>query len=807
MYLSYEWLNDFLDLNEWSADDIADKMSRTGIEIEGVENIGAQLSNLTIGEVVQLEAMPESDHLSITQVEIGKGELTQIVCGAPNVHQGAKVIVAVPGAVLPGNFEIKKAKMRGYESNGMLCSLQELGFPDNVVPKKYADGIYLLPADAPVGADVVEYLKLDDPILELSITPNRADALSMRGSAYEIGAIIGQTPVFSSTTDYPVIDAPDLLQAVTVEVAKTELSPHYQLRLIKDVEIKESPVWLQMRLMKANMRPTNNVVDLTNYFMLLYGQPFHAFDLDTLASSDIKVKEAQEGAKFTTLDGTERTLTATDTLIYGGDVPIALAGVMGGLDSEVTDSTKTVLLETAVFDPQRVRMTSNKFNLRSESSSRFEKGINHATVDEAGEQTAAMIALLGQGKVVNGKVEVNELEVTSKEVTLAFEVIERKLGIQLTEDELSEIISRLGFTVSFDQGNFTVSIPPRRWDISIGADVLEEIARIYGYDRIPTTLPTVPSRPGKLTQRQRLIRQTRTISEGFGLNQVISYVLTSPKEANLIKSTEHPFVELALPMSEERSVLRQSMFPAMLEIAKYNQARQNKPLAFYETGKVFFGQVDEALPLEKERYALLLSGQAETASWYAGQRQYDFFTLKGMIEGYFEAIRLDHLLSFEATSSIDVMHPGRTASIFLGEEKVGFLGQVHPTIADDYDLDTATFYAEIDLSYVVSIHRDALVQSSIPKFPETSRDLALLVSVKQKHDELVKLITDNAGQYLKHVSLFDLYKGKNIADDKQSLAYHLVFQNPEATLTDTEVNEAMHRVTTALLTIDGLEIR
>ncbi|MGO4927757.1 phenylalanine--tRNA ligase subunit beta [Fundicoccus sp. Sow4_F4] len=807
MYLSYEWLNDFLDLKEWSADDIADRMSRTGIEIEGIENIGAQLSNLVIGEVVQMEKMPDSDHLSITQVDIGQGELTQIVCGAPNVHQGAKVIVAVPGAVLPGGFKIKKAKMRGYESNGMLCALQELGFPDNVVPKKYADGIYILPSDAPVGADVVDYLKLDDPILELSITPNRADALSMRGSAHEIGAIIGQAPRFSLTSDYSVIEDQALLDSVSVEVAMPELSPHYQLRLIKDIEIKESPVWLQMRLMKANMRPINNVVDLTNYFMLLYGQPFHAFDFDTLTASNVKVKEADEGSKFTTLDGTERTLTSADILIWGGDVPIALAGVMGGLDSEVSDSTKNVLLEAAVFDPQRVRITSNKFNLRSESSSRFEKGINPATVDEASEQTAAMIATLGQGKVVKGKVEKNTLDVLATEVTLAFEVIERKLGIQMTEDDLSEIMRRLGFSITFNDNYFTVTVPPRRWDILIEADVLEEIARMYGYDRIPTTLPTVPSTPGKLTERQRLIRQTRAISEGFGLNQVISYVLTSPKEAELIKSDSHPFVKLTLPMSEERSVLRQSMFPAMMEIAKYNNAHQNKPLAFYETGKVFYGQVDTALPLEEERYAILISGQAEAASWYAPQRQYDFFTLKGMVEGYFEAIRLDHMVRFEAVSDIDVMHPGRTANIYLGDQKVGFLGQVHPNITNDYDLDTASFYAEIDLSYVVSISREALVQLSISKFPETSRDLALLVSVDQTHDVLVNLITDNAGQYLKKVSLFDLYKGKNIAEDKQSLAYHLVFQNPDATLTDIEVNEAMERVTTALLSIDGLEIR
>lgn len=807
MFLSYEWLNDFLDLSDWSAEVIADKMSRTGIEIEGVENIGASLSNLVIGQIAALEAMPDSDHLSITQIDIGNGEQTQIVCGAPNVEVGAKVIVAVPGAVLPGDFKIKKAKMRGYESNGMLCALQELGFSDSVVPKKYADGIYLLPTDAPIGADAIEYLKLNDPILELSITPNRADALSMRGSAHEIAAIIGQTPKFDLTTDYPSVTDQILLDSIKIEVADPTLSPHYLLRLIKDVKIKESPVWLQMRLMKANVRPINNIVDITNYFMMLYGQPFHAFDFDTLESSTIKVKTADEGSNFITLDGTERTLSDTDTLIWAGDQPIALAGVMGGLDSEVTDLTTNVLLEAAIFDPQRVRMTSNKFNLRSESSSRFEKGINQSTVEEASEQAAALMAILGEGQVLQGFVEEKNIKVTDTQVRVPFALIADKIGITIDQAELQEIMDRLGFDLAFEGEDFIVTVPPRRWDISIEADVLEEVARIYGYDRIPTTLPTVPSTPGLLTDRQRLIRQTRSISESFGLNQVISYVLTSPKEANLIKSEDKPLVELSLPMSEDRSVLRQSMFPALLEITKYNNARQNKPLAFYETGKVFFGQADGSLPTESERYAIMISGQAQTASWYESAAQYDFYTLKGMIEGYFDAIRLGDAISFEANSDIDVMHPGRTAKIYLGSQEIGFLGQVHPTIAKEYDLDNATFYAEIDLSYVVSIDREALVQTTIPKFPATSRDLALLVSTEEKHADLMEIIEANAGEYLKEVALFDLYKGQNIAEGKQSLAYHLTFQNPNATLTDVEVNEAMDRVINALKEIDDLEIR
>lgn len=809
MYLSIDWLNDFLDLSEWPADVIADRMSRTGIEIEGVENIGAQLSNLVVGYVKELTPLPDSDHLSLTQVEVANGEVFQIVCGAPNVHQGARVIAALPGAVLPGGFEIKKAMLRGVESNGMLCSLQELGFSDSVVPKKYAEGIYLLPQEAPIGADVVEYLKLDDPILELSITPNRADALSMRGAAYELGAIIEQVPQFELISHYPTIEDQVLLSSISVDVALPELSPHYQLRVIQNVEVKESPIDIQMRLMKAGIRPLNNIVDLTNYFLLLYGQPFHAFDLDTLTDRQIGVRQAVEGSTFTTLDQTERTLSTSDVLIWAGNEPIALAGVMGGLDSEVTDQTRNVLLETAIFDPQNVRLTSNKFNLRSESSTRFEKGINHATVSEASEQTAAMIALLGGGQVIDGFVEEKTNEVKDTTVTVPVKHIKQKLGITVDQAELEQIIARLGFGIAFDEAgeSFTVTVPPRRWDITIEADILEEVARIYGYDRIPTTLPTVPSTPGQLTKQQRLVRQTRAISESFGLNQVISYVLTSPKEAELLKSDEHPLVRLNFPMSEDRSVLRQSMLTALLEIAKYNHARQNKPLAFYEIGKVFFGTEANKQPVEKERFAILLSGQEQPSGWDNPARLYDFYSLKGIIEGYFEAIRLGGQVSFVAEQAIDVMHPGRTAKVLLDEHEIGFMGQVHPQVAKDHDLDGATFFAELDLEYILAYDREELRQTTIPKFPGTSRDLALLVSTEQTNAELMGLIKDHGGADLKDVALFDLYNGDKITEGKQSLAYHLTFQNPEKTLKDEDVERAMASITEALLTIDGLEIR
>lgn len=805
MYISYQWLSDFLDLSQVPAASLADRMSRTGIEVEGVENYGADLSNLVIGQVTDCQPHPDSDHLNVTQVTVGPDTTYQIVCGAPNVHTGAKVIVALVGAVLPGDFKIKPAKLRGVASNGMLCSLQELGFKDAVVPKKYADGLFLLPDDAPVGQSVIDYLDLDDPILELSITPNRADALSMRGVVYEVGAIIDQKPSLAQDELKDLVEG-TLLDQVSVSIPNPDLSQSYQARVIADVQVSESPLWLQMRLMKAGIRPINNIVDITNYCLLLFGQPMHAFDYDKLPSKDIMVAQAAQGQSLTTLDGVERTLSADDIVILAGTTPVALAGVMGGLDTEVTQETRNVLLETAVFDRQAVRKTSNKFNLRSESSARFEKGINLATIDESGEFAAALMAKLAGGQVQAGVKAVSSIDARDKVLKLDKTLIKERLGIEVSDAELAKIFDRLDFGYQDGGQSFTLSVPPRRWDIQIEADVLEEIARIYGYDRLPTTLPSVPSTPGKLNPKQALVRSSRTLAEGMGFNQVISYVLTSPKAAELIR-TQAPLVTLAMPMSEDRSVLRQSLFPALLEIARYNHARQNKGLAFYEIGKVFFGQAEQAQPIEADRFGILVSGQKQPKTWQAAEENYSFFDLKGILEGYFAALGLTDRVTYVADGNLAVMHPGRTARVYLDGKDIGFLGQVHPTLTSDYDLARDTYFAELDFEAILASPRPLTVQAPIPKYPSTSRDLALLVDRSLAQVSLVDTIKANAGSYLVSVDLFDRFVSDKIGADKQSLAYRLTFQDPHQTLTDDQVNAAMDQVTSALKSIPGLEIR
>ena len=806
MYVSREWLSEFLDVSEWSGAVIADRMSRTGIEVEGVQNYANDFSGVVVGEVKTCVDHENSDHLHVTTVDVGDGTLRQIVCGAPNVAVGQKVMVALPGAVLPGNFKIKVGKLRGVESQGMLCALQELGFSDSVVPKAYADGLFILPSDAPLGVDIREYLQLDDDILELSITPNRADALSMRGVAHEVGAIISQTPHFKSVREAQQASTTAGGEGITVTLDES-LSSMYQARVIENITVGESPLWLQMRLMKSGIRPINNIVDVTNYCLLLYGQPMHAFDLETLPSRDIAVRSARAGETLVTLDGVERHLTAQDTIITAGDVPIALAGVMGGQATEVTDKTRHILLETAIFDPIRVRETSKRFNLRSESSMRFEKGINIATISESGEQAAEWMAILGQGQVVPTVVTQNVLDLTDVVVELPYSLIEEKLGIQLTQEELEQIFKRLDFEVMYDTHACQVTIPKRRWDIRIPMDLIEEVARIYGYDRLPTTLPVVPSTPGRLNAKQRLVRSTRRIMEGFGLNQTISYVLTSPKQAELFRTEGRSFVKLNFPMSEDRSVLRQSLFPALLEIAKYNRARHQLSLAFYETGKVFFAKGENVQPDEEERLAIFVAGAKQEKRWDAPSVNYDFFDVKGYVEGYLSDLRLSERITYAAAHDIPELHPGRAARIYLDDKAIGVMGQLHPELANDYDLPENSYFAELDLDALLTTQRVALVQSMIPKVPSSSRDFSLLVPNDVSHQQLVQTIQQNGGAFLVNLELFDQFMNPAVFGNKRSLAYRLTFQNPEKTLTDDEINQAVDKVSKALLAIEGLEIR
>lgn len=793
MLVSYKWLNEYLDLSAITPKELADKMSVTGIEVEGIDVPEEGLKKIVVGEVTACEPHPDSDHLSICQVDIGE-EITQIVCGAPNVKSGIKVIVALPGSRITGNVKIKKGKMRGQVSNGMICSLQELGYGDSVIPKEYAEGIYYLPADAEVGKPVFPYLDMDDHLIELSITPNRADALSMRGVAYEVGAIYRQTPSFPPFELHEVETAAASKINVTVEDQAD--TPAYQIRIIEDVTIAPSPQWLQNRLMNEGIRPINNVVDVTNYILLLFGQPLHAFDYQKLNSQEILVRRGKEAETLVTLDGESRTVSGDDIVITNGQVPVALAGVMGGLDSEITATTTTVALEAALFDPLAIRLTSKKFNLRSESSARFEKGINQATVAVACDAAAVMIAELSGGQVLKGAVEGATVDVAPVSVAITLDRINRYLGTKIDQAEVEEIFAALGFTATFDNETYHVSVPPRRWDISIEADIIEEVARIYGYDRLPSTLPSGETVAGRLTHEQMLTRKVRTILEGNGISEAISYALTTEDKAQQFTFTSSQVTRLDWPMTEDRAVLRLNLIAGLLDDLAYNLARKNSNVALYEIGRVFkqAGDSKKELPTEVNHVSIAVTGNVHNKDWQSQAQKVDFYHVKGILENLFDQLGLTKRITYIQTNQLQEMHPGRTAMIQLDQQVIGFVGQVHPTVAKAYDV-TETYVAELDLDQLLQDTSAQTVYQTVSKYPAVNRDIALLLSEKTTNQTVNTVIVESAGRFLQDVRLFDVYQGKNIESGKKSLAYSLTFANPEATLTDEEINQAMAKIT------------
>lgn len=805
MLVSYKWLNELVDLSGVTADELADKMSRTGIEVEEVNVPSEGLKKIVVGDVKACVPHPDSDHLSVCQVDIGEEELSQIVCGAPNIQAGKKVIVALPGSRITGNVKIKKGKMRGEVSLGMICSLQELGYSDSLIAKEYADGIYFMPEEAIPGSEVFSYLDMDDSIIELSITPNRADALSMRGVAHEVAAIYRKTPTFPTyqLVENSEMQISDFLSAKVADLADT---PNYRMRMVKDVTIKESPLWLQTRLMNEGIRPINNIVDVTNYVLLLFGQPMHAFDYDKIGSQEINVRRAEAHEVLVTLDGEERGLTAENIVITNGQVPIALAGVMGGFDSEITGTTTTVAIESATFDPSTTRKTSKQFGLRSESSSRFEKGINLGTVQEACEFAAALMAELGEGTVVTGELVAAETKAPEISVGITLAKINRSLGTDLSKAVVSEIFETLAFPFTETDGSYLVEIPARRWDITIEADLVEEVARIYGYDNLPSTLPSGEALPGALTASQGLVRTIKGALEGSGLTEAISYALTTEEQALRFLVEKEPVVKLQSPMSEDHGVLRQNLTNGLLQDVAYNVARKNNNVALYETGNVFVETAVGEMPKETRHLAIAMTGLASKQTWQETKEPVDFYLLKGIIENMFSLVGAETLVTFEATTAYTDLHPGRTAKIILAGEEIGFIGQVHPLTAKVYDINE-TYVAELNLEALIASQRLQIDYQAVSKYPSMKRDMALLVDKTVSNQELVTTIKANGGRYLQSVDLFDIFEGEKLGLTKKSMAYSLVFLNSESTLVEEEVSHAMAKIEKALVEEFQVEIR
>jgi len=802
MLVSFNWLKEYLDLSEITPSELTENFTLGGLEVEATENLGSNLNGLVVGEILTCEPIPDSDHLYKTTVDIGS-ETLPIVCGAPNVASGQKVIVAQVGAVLPGDFEIKETTLMDEPSVGMIVSLDELGLSDSIIPTHAEAGIYVLEDDAEVGADARPYVGLNDTIYEFDLTPNRADALSMRGVAHEVGALINQTPQFDEVT-VTEDTTEEISDYVSVGVDDAADTPVYKMRLVKDVNIGESPLWMQHKLMHAGIRPIDLVVDITNYVMLEFGQPLHAFDYDKLNSDHIHVRRASENETLTTLDNQERTLNNDNLVITNGEKPVALAGVMGGANSQITDDTQTIAIESAVFHPVLIRRTANRLNLRSEASNRYEKGVNLATVQAAADLAAQLMADLGGGKMVSGTAEAVNEEPKDVQVSTTTDRVNGLMGTELTDDEIAAILDRLGFEHTLTDGNIEAYIPPRRWDIELPEDLVEEIARIYGYNNIPISLPVTESTPGELTQEQVMTRDARAILEGNGLQEAISYSLTTTEKAEKYAITQGDSVSVQNPASEERVTLRQNLVSGLIDDAAYNRAHQVTDIGQYEVGNVFYEQADADF-IEYSHVAGLLTGESPD-NWLGKAEVLDFYTIKGVVETLLSAYSFSEAVTYKLASDRTGMHPGRTADIYLGEELLGYVGQLHPNEANANDLGD-TYVFELSLAQLVQAEKEAIEYKILNRYPGSSRDIALLVDQTVTNQELEAVIAKQGGNYLQEITLFDLYAGENIETGKKSMAYSLYYANPQATLKEAEINEDFEQVKQALIDEFQVEIR
>ncbi|WP_049627136.1 phenylalanine--tRNA ligase subunit beta [Bacillus sp. JFL15] len=794
MFVSYKWLEDYVDLQGIDPAVLAEKITRAGIEVEGIEYKGEGVKGVVIGHVLEREQHPNADKLNKCLVDIGAEEPVQIICGAPNVDKGQKVAVATVGAVLPGNFKIKKAKLRGEASHGMICSLQELGIESKLVAKEYAEGIFVFPNDAETGADAMAALQLDDAILELGLTPNRADAMNMLGVAYEVAAILG-TEVKLPETSYEKA-AEKAADAVSVKIEDTQANPHYAAKIIKNVKIGPSPLWMQTKLMNAGIRPHNNVVDITNFVLLEYGQPLHAFDYDRFGSKEVVVRKAAENETIVTLDEQERKLSSSHLVITNGEKAQAVAGVMGGAESEVREDTTTILLEAAYFDGQTVRKASRDLGLRSEASARYEKGIDPARVLLAAERACSLIQAYAGGEVLSGTVEENHLEIEANNIHVSVDKVNAVLGMTITKEEIISIYKRLGFAVGEAKDVLVVTVPSRRGDIKIEEDLIEEAARLYGYDNIPSTLPETAGTTGGLTPYQAKRRKVRRFLEGAGLSQATTYSLTNDKKAAAFAIEKSFNTMLALPMSEERSILRHSLVPNLLEAVSYNLARQTDSVALYETGSVFLTKEENTKPVEKERVAGAVTGLWRKNLWQGEKKPVDFFVVKGIVEGLLHQLNVSDRIEF-VQSERKNMHPGRTANILLNGSLAGFIGQVHPAIEKELDI-KETYVFELDLHALLTEETEPVVYTAIPKYPSVTRDIALVADKTVTSGQLEAVIKEAGGALLKEVTVFDVYEGEHMEEGKKSVAFSLQYVNPEQTLTEEEVTKVHENVLKAL---------
>lgn len=783
MRVSCEWLKEMVDLSGIDAEELAESLTRTGVAVDAVEDRNPGVSGVVVGRVISVEPHPGADKLRVCRVDVGQSDLLQIVCGAPNVAEGQLVPVALEGAELPGGVRIKRAKLRGVESRGMICSAGELGLPEKMLPRELTEGILVLTGEAEIGQDIRSLLGMDDKVLELDLTPNRSDCLSMIGMAYETGAVFDR-PIHLPNPEELSVTGEALPVSVAVE-SETDC-PVYAAQVVDGLRLGPSPQWMQNRLIAAGIRPISNIVDVTNYVMLEYGQPLHAFDYDEVSGGRILVRRAREGERVETLDGVMRECDRDTLLITDGEKPLGLAGVMGGANSEVKEGTTRVLLESACFDPVLVRRASRRLGLRSEASNRFEKGVDRNRIVPALKRAVQLLVEVAGGRVASPIVVRKSGEAEEKVIRVRHDRIVGLLGVDIGEEDVMNIFRRLRFSVDKEGKVYHVRVPSRRNDLCIEVDVIEEVARLYGYNRIPAASLQGAQSRGGLTREQQLRRVIRHTLRHLGMNEAVTYSLTSPQwEKGLSLHPDARPISLVMPISDERSVLRTGLLPHLIQSAAYNVHRRQEQVALFEIGAIYLAKEESLTDLPEERWELagLWTGPMEPAHW-RGATASDFYRVKGVLEALFTRLGIEGVEFLPAQPK--GFHPGRTAEIRIDGRFAGVYGQIHPRLADEMDLKD-TFAFQLDLDVLLDAARKELLFRPIPRYPASTRDLAIVVDAGVPAAEVEKVIRKAAGEPLESVTLFDVYTGEQVGHGKKSLAYSLVYRAEDRTLTDEEV--------------------
>ena len=794
MKTSVEWLREYADVNV-DVKTLADRLTMTGSKVETIEQKGNNIKNVVVGKILEITKHPDADKLIVTKVDVGT-ETVQIVTGANNVKVGDIVPIAKDGSELPGDVKIKTGKLRGVESCGMMCAVTELGLDLADYPGQIEHGIMILPKDYEkfLGKDIVEVLNLKEDILDFEITSNRPDCFSIEGLGRETAISLNEevkNPHKNVSKDVKTVDSIDGLK---VDIEAKDLCYRYIARVIKNVEIKESPEWMKRRLKACGVRAINNIVDITNYVMLELGQPMHAFDIENVAGKHIIVRRAVENEKITTLDEIERTLNNDNLVIADEEKPVAVAGVMGGLNSGITDATKTVVFEAATFNRGSVRLTAKKLGLRTESSSRFEKGLSPEIAVRAIDRAVELAELIGAGKSVDEKIDIYPEKETQKIIPFEPEKVNALLGMDISKEEMIDILTKLGIEVNGEK----LVIPYFRVDLERTADIAEEVIRIHGYNTLNSTLINAESTVGAKTKLQKLQDKIKDLLVQKGFSEMYAFSFIGHKDFEKCKLDSTKAIKITNPLGEEFSLMRTSMMPTVMQSIATNYNKKNKDVALFEMGKTY---IDEEENIAKGEVAT----ETEQIAFALYGKNADFYVVKGIIENI---LQISNIAKYQLARETEInLHPGRSAKILIGKDRIASFGEVHPEVLENYGIDEKVYYAVIDVEKFAKYGKNNKKYTPIPKYPAVERDIALVVDEDIEVGQIESIISKKAKNILEKAELFDVYRSEKLGQNKKSVAYELIFRAPDRTLTDDEIKNTMEVITKELQATLGAELR